>query len=62
MDALGVEYPRVEAPISGEEAVDWVRQHVERVAVDRIGPLLGPEALGEARSLFRELVNCDGGK
>ena len=60
MDALGVEYPRVEAPISGEEAVDWVRQHVEHcVAVGEIGldHYWVPEKLwAKQESLFRELV------
>lgn len=60
MDAMGVEYPREERAFTQEEAIGWVRDHVdEAFAVGEIG-LDGywvPEALWEAQEqAFRALV------
>ena len=60
MEAMGVEYPRDVPPVSAEEGVAWVRDHVEDAfAVGEIG-LDGywvPEALWEKQEdVFRRLV------
>ena len=61
MEAMGVEYPRTEEPVSGAEAVDWVRRHVDQcVAVGEIGldHYWVPEELWDQQEkLFRELVS-----
>ena len=60
MEAMGVDYPRDVPPVSAEEGVAWVRDHVEDAfAVGEIG-LDGywvPEALWEKQEdVFRRLV------
>lgn len=60
MDALGVDYPRDCEPVPAEEAIAWVREHVdEAFAVGEIG-LDGywvPEALwARQEEVFRALV------
>src|SRR5262245_57887726 len=60
MLAAGVEYPRDEEPVSTEDGVRWVREHVqEGIAVGEIG-LDGywvPEALWpKQEAAFRALV------
>lgn len=60
MEAAGVEYPRDAPPVSAEEGVRWVREHVDdAIAVGEIG-LDGywvPEAFWEEQErVFRELV------
>jgi TatD DNase family protein len=60
MEAMGVPYPRDAPPVSADEGVAWVRDHVgESFAVGEIG-LDGywvPEALWEAQEqVFRRLV------
>lgn len=60
MDAMGIDYPRDTPPVTAEEAVAWVRDHVdEAFAVGEIG-LDGywvPEPLWARQEVvFRELV------
>lgn len=60
MLAMGIDYPRDDEPVVAEEAVEWVRDHVdEAFAVGEIG-LDGywvPEALWDRQErIFRQLV------
>lgn len=61
MEAMGIDYPREVPPVTAEEGITWVRDHVEGcLAVGEIG-LDGhwvPEPLwAEQERVFRELVS-----